>query len=66
MPAGASDWIGQAGWGRKLLRALAAQLGGQIETAVNSPSGTVHVLRFPADPPGSTKGSSPRYGDRSS
>jgi two-component sensor histidine kinase len=50
--AGASDLIGPAGLGRKLLRALAAQLGGQIETAANSPSGTVHVLRFPADPPG--------------
>ena len=53
IPADASEWIGQAGLGRKLLRALAAQLGGQIETAANSPCGTVHVLRFPADPPGS-------------
>ncbi|MCB4825433.1 DUF4118 domain-containing protein [Roseicella aerolata] len=40
------------GMGRKLVRALAAQLGGQIETRPREPTGTQHVLRFPMNQPG--------------
>ena len=38
----------QGGLGSKLTRALAAQLGGQIETAQAEPHGTKHILSFPA------------------
>ncbi len=42
------------GVGLRLVRALAAQLGGRVETVPHAPpdSGTVHVLRFPVRAPG--------------
>lgn len=41
----------RGGMGRRLVRALAAQLGGRIETSRREPSGTLHTLRFPVEPP---------------
>ncbi|MGK7870871.1 ATP-binding protein [Falsiroseomonas sp. E2-1-a20] len=40
------------GMGRRLVRALAAQLGGRIETSQAEPSGSVYTTRFPVDAPG--------------
>lgn len=37
----------ERGMGRQLIAALAAQLGGQMETAPRQPGGTVHTVRFP-------------------
>jgi hypothetical protein len=43
--------------GRRLVRALAAQLGGRIETTKASEAGGVlHILRFPVEPPGDAVG----------
>jgi len=38
--------------GRRLVRAFAAQLGGQVELVRRDPTGTIHVLRFPVVQPG--------------
>ncbi|MBV1800312.1 DUF4118 domain-containing protein [Siccirubricoccus sp. G192] len=47
----------RGGMGRRLIRALAAQLGGRIETTKASEAGGVlHILRFPAEPPGNAPG----------
>lgn len=49
----------RAGMGRRLTRALAAQLGGHIETTLtHKGGGTTHLLRFPVDPPGPSAGKS--------
>jgi two-component sensor histidine kinase len=42
----------QGGMGRRLVRALAAQLGGGIETSRAEPSGTISTIRFPVGAPG--------------
>jgi two-component sensor histidine kinase len=43
----------KGGMGRRLTRALAAQLDGQIETTRTSEGGgTTHILRFPVEVPG--------------
>ncbi|MGK7870951.1 sensor histidine kinase [Falsiroseomonas sp. E2-1-a20] len=42
----------QGGMGRRLVRALAAQLGGGIETSRAEPSGTVSTIRIPVNAPG--------------
>ena len=41
-----------AGMGSRLVRALAAQLGGHVQTTSELGAGTRHVLRFPVAPPG--------------
>jgi two-component sensor histidine kinase len=41
------------GMGRRLVRALAAQLGGRVETSQAEPSGTIYTVRFPVNAPGS-------------
>jgi len=41
-----------AGMGSRLVRALAAQLGGHVETTSRAGNGTQHTLRFPVVPPG--------------
>jgi two-component system, sensor histidine kinase PdtaS len=47
----------RGGMGRQLVRALAAQLGGHVETTKASEAGGVlHILRFPAEPPGDAAG----------
>lgn len=43
------------GMGSRLVRALAAQLGGHVETTSQPGGGTRHVLRFPAQPPGNAE-----------
>jgi len=40
------------GMGSRLVRALAAQLGGHVETTSQPGAGTRHALRFPVAPPG--------------
>lgn len=43
----------RGGMGRRLIRALAAQLGGRIEVMPTGPTGgTTKTLRFPVEPPG--------------
>jgi two-component sensor histidine kinase len=42
----------QGGMGRRLVRALAAQLGGGIKTSRAEPYGTVSTVRFPVKAPG--------------
>lgn len=51
-PAGGQRTAKQGGMGRRLVRALAAQLGGGIETSCAEPSGTIATIRFPVSPPG--------------
>jgi two-component sensor histidine kinase len=47
----------RGGMGRRLIRALAAQLGGRIETTkAGEVGGVLHILRFPAEPPGDAPG----------
>ncbi|MFC7739193.1 sensor histidine kinase [Roseomonas sp. GCM10028921] len=49
----AKDFQRRGGMGRRLVRALAAQLGGHIETTKASEAGGVlHTLRFPVEAPG--------------
>jgi two-component sensor histidine kinase len=43
------------GMGSRLVRALAAQLGGHVETTSQPGGGTRHVLRFPVQPPGNAE-----------
>jgi two-component sensor histidine kinase len=54
LPETRSGGAGQSGgMGRRLVRALAAQLGGRIETSQAEPSGTIYTVRFPVNAPGS-------------
>ena len=46
----------RGGMGRRLVRALAAQLGGRIETKASETGGVLHVLRFPVEAPGDAVG----------
>jgi two-component sensor histidine kinase len=46
----------QSGIGRRLMRALAAQLGGRLETVPRDPTGTNQILRFPIVQPGEAVG----------
>ena len=46
----------RGGMGRRLVRALAAQLGGYIETTASEARGVLHILRFPVEPPGDAVG----------
>ena len=41
-----------AGMGSRLVRALAAQLGGHVETIAPPGDGTLHQMRFPVVAPG--------------
>ncbi len=58
---GPPDHAGQApgrargGMGRRLVRALAAQLGGELETRRREPTGTVHRLTLPVVQPGTAR-----------
>jgi two-component sensor histidine kinase len=54
LPKTRSGAGGQSGgMGRRLVRALAAQLGGRVETSRAEPSGTIYTVRFLVEPPGS-------------
>ncbi|MBE7158412.1 MAG: DUF4118 domain-containing protein [Rhodospirillales bacterium] len=44
--------LGRGGIGQRLVRALAAQLGGRVETTAGESGGTTHTLRIPVDAPG--------------
>jgi len=55
--AGPDKRDGSVGIGRRLTRALAAQLGGRIETTpTGDAGGTTHTVRFPVTPTGSRVG----------
>lgn len=45
----------RGGMGRKLVRALAAQLGGKLETRRREPTGTAHRLTLPVVQPGTVR-----------
>ncbi len=45
----------RGGMGRKLVRALAAQLGGELETRRREPTGTIHRLTLPVVQPGTAR-----------